>query len=74
MFLLLKPHFGEHLLGPEFPLISKIKNQYYKHILIKSSKQQSASAIRQLIYTAFNELQNNYKNWRYRVAIDVDPV
>lgn len=74
LFLLLKPHFGEHLLGPEFPLISKIKNQFYKHILIKSSKQQSASAIRQIIYTALNELQNNYKNWRYRVAIDVDPV
>lgn len=74
LFTLLKPAFTDNLLGPEFPLISKIKNQYYKHILIKTSKQQSANSIRQIIYTALNDLQNNYKNWRYRVSIDVDPV
>ena len=74
LFQLLKPTFGENLLGPEFPLISKIKNQYHKHILVKTGKQQSAKSIRQLINNALNELQNNYKNWRYRVAIDVDPL
>jgi primosomal protein N' (replication factor Y) (superfamily II helicase) len=74
LFVLLKPNFEENILGPEFPLISKIKNQYHKHVLIKTSKQQSANSIRQIIYTALNDLQNNYKNWRYRVSIDVDPV
>lgn len=74
LFVLLKPNFGDDILGPEFPLISKIKNQYHKHVLIKTSKQQSANSIRQIIYTALNDLQNNYKNWRYRVSIDVDPV
>lgn len=72
--LLLKPAFGSNLLGPEFPLISRIKNQYYKNILLKTSRQQSAQEIRHTIYNALNELQNNYKNWRYRVSIDVDPV
>ena len=74
LFVLLKPHFTDNLLGPEFPLISKIKNQYHKHILIKSSKQDGSSALRQIIFTALNNLQNNYKNWRYRVSVDVDPV
>jgi primosomal protein N' (replication factor Y) len=74
LFMLLKPAFGDQLLGPEFPLISKIKNQYHKHILIKTSRQQPANYIRQIIYTALNDLQNNYKNWRYKVSIDVDPV
>jgi len=74
LFALLKPTFGEQLLGPEFPLISKIKNQYHKHILIKTSRQQAAITIRKTIYGALNDLQNNYKNWRYRVSIDVDPV
>jgi primosomal protein N' (replication factor Y) len=74
LFRLLKPAFGEALLGPEFPLISRIKNQYHKRILIKTPRQQGAAAIRQNIYTAINELQHLYKNWRYRVAIDVDPV
>lgn len=71
---LLRPHFNENILGPEFPLISRIKNQYYKRILIKTHKQQSANAIRQIIYSTLNDLQNNYKNWRYRISIDVDPV
>jgi primosomal protein N' (replication factor Y) len=74
LFQLLKPSFNENLLGPEFPLISRIKNQYYKRILIKTSKKDTAVSIRQTIYTALNDLQNNYKNWRYKVAIDVDPV
>lgn len=73
LFALLKPAFGDQLLGPEFPLISKIKNQYFKRILIKTSKQQAAASIRQVIYNALNDLQNNYKNWRYRISIDVDP-
>ena len=74
LVMLLKPAFGDNLLGPEFPLISRIKNQYYKRILIKSSKQQTALNVRQIIFTALNDLQNSYKNWRYRVSIDVDPM
>ena len=72
--MLLKPSFNNNILGPEFPLISRIKNQYYKRILIKTDKQESPQAIRQLLANALNELQNNYKNWRYKIAIDVDPV
>lgn len=74
LFKLLKPAFGDQLLGPEFPMISKIKNQYHKHLLIKTAKTQAAGNIREIIFTALNTLQNTYKNWRYRVSIDVDPV
>lgn len=74
LLLLLKPHFNENILGPEFPLISKIKNQYYKRILLKTNKQQSPQQLRQIVFNALNELQNKHKDWRYRVAIEVDPV
>ncbi|MES2679837.1 MAG: primosomal protein N' [Bacteroidota bacterium] len=74
LFALLKPHFGENLLGPEFPLISRIKNQYFKRILLKSGKQQSPRELRQMVYTAINDLQAKHQSWRYKVAIDVDPV
>ncbi|MDI1354438.1 MAG: primosomal protein N' [bacterium] len=74
LFTLLKPAFHDNLLGPEFPLISKIKNQFYKRILIKTPKQQSSQELRQIIFTSLNDLQNNFKNWRYRISIDVDPV
>lgn len=74
LFQLLKPHFNENILGPEFPLISRIKNQYYKRILLKTNKQQSSQQLRQIVFTALNDLQDKYKNWRYKVAVDVDPV
>ncbi len=74
LFLLLKPSFNENLLGPEFPLISRIKNQYYKRILIKTSKKETALTLRKTIYSALDDLQNNFKNWKYRISIDVDPV
>ncbi|MEI6021253.1 MAG: hypothetical protein WCR21_08995, partial [Bacteroidota bacterium] len=72
LFQLLKPSFPGKLLGPEFPLVSKIKNQYHKAILIKAPKTQN-QAIRQTLFDCLNTLQNNYKNWRYRVSINVDP-
>jgi primosomal protein N' (replication factor Y) len=71
---LLKPHFGNNILGPEFPLVAKIKNQYYKQLLIKTTKQESAISIRTKIHTAIDDLHNNYKKWNFKVQIDVDPV
>ena len=35
--------FGEHVLGPEFPPIARIRNQYHKNILIKIPQGQSLS-------------------------------
>ncbi|MCW3076051.1 MAG: priA [Bacteroidetes bacterium] len=74
LLVLLKPHFGENILGPEFPLVSKIKNQYYKNLLIKTSKQESALSIRTNLFEAITQLHTNYKKWNFRIQLDVDPV
>ncbi|MDX2174692.1 MAG: primosomal protein N' [Bacteroidota bacterium] len=74
LFLLLKPTFDKNLLGPEFPLVSKIKNQYYKRILIKTDRKDAPQKLRQIIYEVLNQLQNTYKKWQYKVQIDVDPL
>lgn len=74
LFKLLKDHFKEHLLGPEFPLVAKIKNSYYKRILIKSARSEKAMEVRQHLYRAINDLQHQHQKWRYRVSIDVDPM
>lgn len=71
---MLKPHFGGLMLGPEYPLVSRIKNQYIKTILLKigrgsAGKQQKLEMIRQL--ELFSELKD-YKS--VRVGIDVDPL
>jgi len=74
LLMQLKPHFGENILGPEFPLVSKIKNQYYKCLLVKSNKQESSQSIRTKIYDAITSLHNTYQKWNFKVQIDVDPV
>lgn len=74
LLLLLKPTFDKNLLGPEFPLVSKIKNLYYKRILIKTARNDSAHKIREFIFDALNKLQSKHKVWNYRVQIDVDPI
>jgi primosomal protein N' (replication factor Y) len=71
---LLKPHFHGQILGPEFPLVSKIKNQHYKQLLIKTHKHESGTQIRQKIYDCINELHSRYKKWNFRVQPDVDPM
>ena len=40
-FKALHSAFGEHVLGPEFPPVARIRNQYLKHILLKIPSQQS---------------------------------
>lgn len=37
----LRTHFGGTVLGPEFPSISRIRNQYLKNVLIKIEKNES---------------------------------
>jgi len=72
LFVLLKPHFPDELLGPEFPLVAKIKNQFHKRILIKVRKNLQPASVRKIIRDALDELQEKHKNWRFRVAINVD--
>jgi primosomal protein N' (replication factor Y) (superfamily II helicase) len=73
LFNLLKPHFGAHLLGPEFPPVSKIRNDYHKRLLVKVARTINATTPRAQILNAINTLHNNFKSWKFRVVINVDP-
>lgn len=73
LYKLLSLEFKNHLLGPEFPLVAKIKNRYHKRILLKVGRDEKGKTIRQAIYTCLDHLQFKHKAWKYRVAIDVDP-
>jgi primosomal protein N' (replication factor Y) len=70
----LKQHFGKRVLGPEFPLVSRIRNLYHKNILLKvereASVQQAKNVLNDLLllFKVFPE----YKN--VRVQLDVDPM
>ena len=74
LYKLLDVAFKGHVLGPKAPIIARIKNSYYRQLLVKVPKEAGAKAVRQSIYTALDQLQSAHKDWRYRVALDVDPV
>ena len=65
---------GNRVLGPEFPLVSRIKNQYIMHILVKLEKNASVSYIKQKIQEGINELNEDSRHKRVLVQVDVDPV
>ena len=69
----LRKVFGKRMLGPEFPLVSKIMNYYVKQILLKLERKSSLVKLKsQLI----GELENFYRQKEFssvRLIIDVDP-
>ena len=70
----LKPLFGGMMLGPEFPLVAKIKDQYHKRILLKINREYSPTQVRNLLKQEMDTLQYNNKKSMYRLQVDADPV
>jgi len=72
--LIFRGKLGKRILGPEYPLVSKIKNLYIKRILIKLERDENLAKnkveILDMIST-FNR-ESLYRN--IRVVLDVDPV
>ena len=68
----LKQVFKAHVLGPEFPPISRIRNLYLKNILIKIPQQQSIRKTKEAISKIHNSFLS-VKDFRsVRVVINVD--
>lgn len=45
----LRNAFGENVLGPEFPPVARIRNQYLKHVLVKISSKQPLTQVKRNI-------------------------
>ncbi len=68
----LRQLFGTYVLGPEFPPIARIKNQYHKHILIKIPQGQSLPKTKAAIFKAKTSFLS-IKTFRpIRLLINVD--
>jgi primosomal protein N' (replication factor Y) len=68
----LRQVFKKHVLGPEFPPISRIRNQYHKNILIKIPEQQSLGKTKEAILKIKNSFLS-VKDFRpIKVILNVD--
>lgn len=70
----LKRHFPKMVLGPEYPHVAKIKNEFVKTVLLKVDKKLSVQKVRQTVNRAIANLKNNDKFKALKAFVDVDPV
>jgi primosomal protein N' (replication factor Y) len=69
---ILKSRLKNLVLGPEYPLIAKIKNLYLKDILIKLPINKQMQEHKRFIFLQIRELHKNYAFKGVKVSIDVD--
>jgi primosomal protein N' (replication factor Y) (superfamily II helicase) len=69
----LKKLFGNRVLGPEFPLISRVQALYIKTIMIKIERERPPAKAKQFILDAIDRLEKEKGASSLRIAVDVDP-
>jgi primosomal protein N' (replication factor Y) len=69
----LKTKFGKRVLGPEYPIISRIQQWYIKTILIKIEKEKPLAKAREMIMESVLNIEKEKGAGGLRIAIDVDP-
>lgn len=69
----LKVVFGNCVLGPEFPVISRIQLYYIKTILIKIEKHMPLSRSKEMIRESIDRLEKLKGTGGLKITVDVDP-
>ncbi len=66
--------FGSRILGPEYPVISRIKTWYIKTIIIKIERKLSQKKAKELINKTIHHIKTNDKFKYVQFVADVDPM
>ena len=69
----LRQIFDKQVLGPEFPGIARIRNQYIKHIILKIPPKQSLSKTKTYLMKGIDRYESVSRFKSVRLNIDVDP-
>lgn len=70
----LRAVFGDRVLGPNIPIISRIQNQYIKHILLKIEIEASFEKAKIILRQVADGVIADSKFKALRVSLDVDPM
>lgn len=71
--LTMKANFGEMAIGPEYPSIERIRNQYNLNIMLKFPRDLSAVKIKSKLISLIEDLHAEQRYRPVRVIVDVDP-
>ncbi len=66
--------FGPNLLGPEFPVVTRVRNQFIKQMMIKFKRENNSREIKRLISDKINKFKVNYDFKSVVIQVDVDPM
>jgi primosomal protein N' (replication factor Y) (superfamily II helicase) len=70
---MLKDDLKHDILGPEYPMVSRIKNFYIKNIIVKFPRSVSSKAVKELLNEKIKGFHSIQQNKSVRIQIDVDP-
>lgn len=73
MATLLRSHFGTRVMGPEYPNVSRVRNQYLKKIMIRFAQGEAVSEGKRIILGIADEIMHDKQYSRLQIVFDVDP-
>ena len=70
----MRAYFGNRVIGPNIPIISRIQNYYIKNILLKIELSASPEKAKEILHfmTKSIQAQQTYKS--VRISLDIDPI
>ena len=71
---MLRPIFKQDLLGPEYPVVSRVKNLYIKQMMVKFRRDFNTQKVKELIAQQIHLFQQNSDYKAVQVQLDVDPM
>ncbi len=70
----MKRVFGSRVLGPEFPIVKRVQNQYLKVIRLKVEREASQKKVKVHLKKIIDSFYEGSTNKPVRLIIDVDPI
>ena len=71
---LLKEQFGDRVLGPEFPVVARIKNLYHKNIRLKVERTANTGKVKALLQDKIDHFKQDQDFKSVRISVNVDPM
>lgn len=71
---MLRPIFKQDLLGPEYPVVARVKNLYIKQMMVKFKREYSTQKIKEIIAEQIRLFQQDAEHKSVTIQIDVDPM
>lgn len=69
----LKTQFASRVMGPEYPAVARIRDEFHKNILIKIEREANSAKVKEVISNYVSEFKVHPDFRKLRLVIDVDP-